>query len=97
MCITCNKVVIDDSFESVWCRKWQHRVCFSLSVVQYSALSHFTKQHCIFCSHCIYKLPNALMAYDNSKEVCDVIETKLNSVQMELSNRFEDLTEQVND
>ena len=36
------------------------------------------------------------MAYDNNKEVCDVIETKLNSVQMELSNRFEDLTEKVN-
>jgi len=49
-----------------------------------------------FCSHCIYKLPYALMAYDNNKEVCDVIETKLNSVQMELSNRFEDFTEQVN-
>ena len=32
------------------------------------------------------------MAYDNNKEVCDAIETKLNSVQMELSNRFEDLT-----
>jgi len=36
------------------------------------------------------------MAYDNNKEVCDVIETKLNSVQMEVSNRFEDLTEKVN-
>ena len=36
------------------------------------------------------------MAYDNNKEACDVIETKLNSVQMELSNRFEDLTEKVN-
>ena len=36
------------------------------------------------------------MAYDNNKEVCDVIETKLNSVQMELSNRLEDLTEKVN-
>ena len=36
------------------------------------------------------------MAYDNSKEMCDVIDTKLNSVQMELSNRFEDLTEKVN-
>ena len=46
--------------------------------------------------HCIYKLPNALMAYDNNKEVCDVIDTKLNSVQTELSNRFEDLTEKVN-
>ena len=36
------------------------------------------------------------MAYDNTKEVCDVIETKLNSVQMDLLNRFEDLTEKVN-
>ena len=36
------------------------------------------------------------MAYDSNKEVCDVIETKLNSVQTELSNRFEDLTEKVN-
>ena len=36
------------------------------------------------------------MANDDNKEVCDVIETKLNSVQMELSNRFEDLTEKVN-
>ena len=36
------------------------------------------------------------MAYDNNKEVCDIIETKLHSVQMELSNRFEDLTEKVN-
>ena len=25
----------------------------------------------------LHKLPNALMAYDNNKEVCDVIETKL--------------------
>ena len=31
------------------------------------------------------------MAYDNTKEVCDVIETKL----MDLLNRFEDLTEEV--
>ena len=36
------------------------------------------------------------MAYDNMKEVCDDIETKLNSVQMELSNRSEDLTEKFN-
>ena len=40
-------------------------------------------------------MPNALIAYDNNKEVCDVIETKLNPVQMELSNRFEALTEKV--
>ena len=36
------------------------------------------------------------MAYDNNQEVSDVIETKLNSVQIKLSNRFEDLTEKVN-
>ena len=95
-CITCNKSVTDDSFECVWCRKWQHRVCVSLSVGQYSTLSDLPNNIVFFCSHCIYKLPNALMAYDNNKEVCDVIETKLNSVQMELSNRFEDLTEKVN-
>ena len=95
-CIICNKLVTDDSFECVWCRKWQHRVCVSLSVGQSSALSDLPNNIVFFFSQCIYKLPNALMAYDNSKEMCDVIDTKLNSVQMELSNRFEDLTEKVN-
>ena len=42
------------------------------------------------------QIAHTLMDYDNNKEVCDVIETKLNSVQMELSNRFKDLTEKVN-
>ena len=60
-CITCNKVVTDDSFECVWCRKWQHRVCVSLSVGQYSTLSDLPNNIVFFCSHCIYKLPNALM------------------------------------
>jgi len=33
------------------------------------------------------------MAYENTMKVCDV---KLNSVQMELTNRFDVLTEKVN-
>ena len=36
------------------------------------------------------------MTYDNNKEVCDAIETKLNSVQMELLKKFEVLIEKVN-
>ena len=95
-CITCNKLITGDAFECVWCRKWQHRVCINLSVGKYGALSDLPNNIVFFCSHCFYKLPNALMAYDNTKEVCDVIETKLNSVQMDLLNRFEDLTEKVN-
>ena len=95
-CITCNKLITGDAFECVWCRKWQHRVCINLSVGQYGALSDLPNNIVFFCFLCFYKFPNALMAYDNTKEVCDVIETKLNSVQMDLLNRFEDLTEKVN-
>jgi len=36
------------------------------------------------------------MAYENTMKVCDVIETKLNSMQMKLTNRFDALTEKVN-
>ena len=95
-CITCDKVKTDDSFEHIWCRNWQHRVCVKLSSGQYGALSDLPINIAFFCSNCIYKLPNALMAYENTMKLYDVIETKLNSMQMKLTNRFDALTEKVN-
>ena len=68
---------------------WKHSEIFShiFKDTLYSALSDLPSNIAFFCPYC---------AYDKNKEVCDVIETKLNSVQMELSNRFEDSTEKVN-
>ena len=43
------------------------------------------------------KLPSALISYDRSNEACSIIDSKLNSMQENLSNRFDRLAEKVND
>ena len=43
------------------------------------------------------KLPSALNSYDKSNEACSIIDSKLNSMQENLSNRFDRLAEKVND
>ena len=43
------------------------------------------------------KLPSALKSYDKSNEVCSIIDSKLNSMQENLSNIFDRLAEKVND
>ena len=43
-----------------------------------------------FCSPCLYKLPNALVAYDKVTEECSTVEKSINTT---LSNRFDNLTD----
>ena len=45
---------------------------------------------------CLFKLPNALMAYNKSNEIFSSIENMLKSVEIALSNKFNTLTTQVN-
>jgi len=44
----------------------------------------------------VTKLPSALNSYDKSNEACSIIDSKLNSMQENLSNRFDRLAE-IND
>ena len=54
-----------------------------------------------FCTHCVYKLPSALMAYDKTKEACSVVEdtitSNLKSLETTLTNKFNTLTDQFNE
>jgi len=43
------------------------------------------------------KLPSALISYDRSNEACSIIDSKLNSMQENLSNRFDRLAGKIND
>ena len=45
-----------------------------------------------FCSPCLYKLPNALLAYDKVSKACSSVEKSINTT---LSNRFNNLSDQV--
>ena len=52
-----------------------------------------------FCCQYVSKLPSVLnsTSYDKSNEACSIIDSKLNSMQENLSNRFDRLAEKVND
>ena len=77
--------------------KYQHSGCIKISADQYSALANVPSNIVFFCSACLLKLPNALMAFDKTNDMCSSIESKLESVERALSNRFDTLTTQVND
>ena len=88
-CITCDRPIVNDYLECVWCERNQHRNCVRISVDQFPALCDLPKNIVFFCCECIYKLPTALITYDKTKEACTTIENKLKSVQDTLSNRFD--------
>ena len=74
VCVICRGKTTDDNvLECVWCEGFQHRSCTEISVEKYSALSDLPSNIVFFCTHCAYKLPSALMAYDKTKEACSVI------------------------
>ena len=53
-----------------------------------------------FCTHCVYKLPSALMAYDKTKEACSVVEdtitSKLKSLETTLTSSIPSLISLMN-
>ena len=95
-CTTCNEPAIEDAFECVWCERLQYSKCVKISPDQYSALSNVPSNIMFFCSLCLFRLPSALMAYNKTNETCSIIEDKLKSVEITLSNKFDSLTDQVN-
>ena len=102
ICVICNGPATDsDVLECVWCEGLQHRSCTEISVEKYAALSDLPSNIVFFCTHCAYKLPSALMAYDKTKEACSVVEdtitSKLKSLETTLTNKFNALTDQVNE
>ncbi|XP_065911357.1 uncharacterized protein [Dysidea avara] len=92
-CITCDRPIVNDYLECVWCERHQHRSCARISV----DLCDLPKNIVFFCCECINKLPTALITYEKTKEACTTIENKLKSVQDTLSNRFDSLAETIND
>ena len=68
-----------------------------MSSQQFSALSDVAQNIVFFCSPCLYKLPGALMAFDNTSEVCSSVEQKIKSTEITLSNNFDSLVDQVNE
>ena len=81
-CITCKEPAGDNALECIWCEQYQHSSCIKISANQYSALSNVPSNIVFFCSVCLFKLPNALMTYDKSNEMCSSIENKLKSVEL---------------
>lgn len=101
VCVICSGPATDtDVLECVWCEGLQHRSCTEISVEKYAALSNLPSNIVFFCTHCAYKLPSALMAYDKTKEACSVVEdtitSKLKSLEITLTNKFSTLTDQIN-
>ena len=96
--VMCNKPVNSDSFECVWCERWQHNSCIKISTEQVPSLQDLPTNIVFFAvSASRNKLPSALIAFDRTQEACSVFDKKLNSVQEEMCNRFESLAEKVNE
>ena len=96
-CITCKDPIGDNALECIWCEQYQHSSCAKISADQYSALSNISSNIVFFCSTCLFKLPNALLVYDNINETCSSVENSIKSVETTLSNRFNGLADQVKD
>jgi len=87
----------DDVFEYVWCEGLQHRTCLQISTDQYSALSDVSSNILFFCSSCLSKLPEALRAFDSVNDACSQVEKSIKTIEVNLLNRFDGLTDQMND
>ena len=95
VCVTCKEPVHngDEIFECVWCESMQHRTCLQISAPQFTAMADVSNNILFFCSQCLYKLPNALIAYNKVTKACSTVEKSINTT---LSNKFDNLTDQVN-
>ena len=96
-CVTCGEPTVEDPLECVWCERWEHSKCVKISNGQCSVLSNIPSNVVFFCSQCLFKLPEALKAFDKSNATCSFVEDKLKSVEVTLSNKFASLTDQLNE
>ena len=96
-CLTCGEPTVEDLLECVWCEQWEHSKCVKISKDQCSALSNILNNVVFFCSQCLFKLPEALKAYEKSNATCSFAEDKLKSVEITLSNKFASLIDQLNE
>ena len=62
-CIACDRPIVNDYLECVWCERHQRRSCARISVDQFPALCDLPKNIVFFCCECINKLPTALITY----------------------------------
>ena len=97
LCVNCNEPVIAEFLECIWFERWQHSRCIKISPEKFSNLHDLPINNAFFCCQCVTKLPSALSSYDKSNEACNIIDSKPNSMQENLSNRFDRLVEKVKD
>ena len=61
--------------------------CIEMTSEQFSALPNVAPNIVFFCLPCLCKLPGALMAFDNTSEVCSSVEQKIESIELKSSDR----------
>ena len=84
-----------DSLECVWCERLEHRSCVKISDDQYCILANLPTNIVYFCTPCFCKLPGALAASDKTDEVNSTIDKSLKSFELNLINKFDRLSDQV--
>jgi len=91
----CEKSVADgDSLECAWCEQLQHRSCAKISDDQYCVLVNHPTNLVYFCTPCTHKLPSALATSDIVDEVNATIDKALKSFELNLTNKFNGLSDQ---
>jgi len=95
VCTSCNEPVHDDSMECIWCECLQHRSCVKISDDQYCVLANFPTNIVYFCTLCIHKLLDALIAFDKTDEVNSTVGKTLKSFEIQLSSKFDQLSDQI--
>jgi len=68
--------------------------CLKINAEQYSGLRDLPTNIIFFCSECLHRLPEAVLAFN---EACKSIEKKINSIEESLSNKFTSLADQLSD
>ena len=95
ICTLCEKAVADgDSLECAWCEQLQHRSCAKISDDQYCVLVNHPTNLVYFCTPCTHKLPSALATSDIVDEVNATIDKALKSFELNLTNKFNGLSDQ---
>ena len=86
-CATCKKSV-KNAVECNWCKKWEHKVCANLSDGDYVLLGSSSESVKFYCTYCAPKIGLALRFFTDSADRQKDIDSRLLSMESQLSDKF---------
>ena len=90
LCVTCTALCDVDSIECESCLKWQHRQCAGMSAEEYKVLDNSSSCIMFFCTLCRPKVSLALKFFNNIQENLTQLNSRLKTVEENLSMTFTD-------